>query len=278
MLAGKLKDKVIFITGASRGIGAEFAKQFAKDGAKVIIASKTAETHPLLKGTIYTVAKEIESEGGTALPLQLDIRDEDKVKEGVDKAVTKFGGIDILINNASILYLTPSLATPIQRFDLMFSVITRGLLLCSQICIPYLKKSFNPHILNISPKISMKTKWFTDYLPYTVCKYGASMCTYSMSEEFKSFGVAVNSLWPKATIATDAVAVHVPKALPYSRKPKIMADAAYEIITSDSRKLTGKFFLDEDLLREKGIDDFTQYAIDPNSTLPPLIDMYVDNE
>lgn len=273
MMTGKLKDKVIFITGASRGIGSEFAKQFAKDGAKVVIAARTDKPHPVMEGTIYTVAKEVEEQGGIAFPIQLDISQEEKIYEAVEKVVSQFGGIDILINNASIIYLTPTVETPAKRFDIMFNVITRGTFLCSQACVPHLKKAANPHILNITPPMNMRVKWFKPHLAYTICKYGASMCTFSMSEEFKPFGIAVNSLWPKATVATVAVALYVPQALPASRKPKIMSDAAYEIVTTDSRQLTGNFFLDEDLLRSKGKKDFTEYASDP--TLPLFPDIYV---
>lgn len=263
-----LKDKVVFITGASRGIGREIALRCAKEGAKVVIGAKTSEPHPKLEGTIFTVAKEIEAAGGQALPLHLDVREENMVYEGVAKAVDTFGGIDILVNNASALFLSPTLETPMKRFDLIFSVNVRGTFLCSQACIPHLKKSSNPHILNLSPPLNMDPKWFKDHLAYTMSKYGMSMCTLGMSEELKSFNIAVNSLWPKTTIATAAVEFNFPKEiLQASRKANIMADAAYDILTSDSKKMTGNFFIDEDFLRTQGVTNFDQYAIRPGTKL-----------
>lgn len=263
-----LKDKVVFITGASRGIGREIALRCAKDGAKVIIAAKTGEPHPTLEGTIYTVAKEVEALGGVALPIQVDVRDEAAVQAGVAKAAETFGGIDILVNNASAIFLAPTLQMPMKRFDLIFSVNVRATFLCSQTCIPHLKKSANPHILNLSPPLNMNPKWFKDHLAYTMSKYGMSMCTLGMAEEFKKEGIAVNSLWPKTTIATAAVEVNFPKEiLQASRKASIMSDAAYEILTSDSRQNTGNFYIDEDLLRMCGVTDFDQYAIHPGTKL-----------
>jgi citronellol/citronellal dehydrogenase len=263
-----LKDKVVFITGASRGIGREIALRCAKEGAKVVIAAKSATPHPTLNGTIYTVAKEIEMAGGIALPLQLDIRDESAVYEAVATTVREWGGIDILINNASAIYLANTVETLMKRFDLIFSVNARGTYLCSQACIPHLKKSNNPHILNLSPPLNMEAKWFKDHLAYTMSKYGMSMCTLGMAEEFKSDGIAVNSLWPRTTIATAAIEVNFPKEiLQASRNPKIMADAAYEILTSDSRQVSGNFFIDEDFLRTRGVNDFKEYSINPEAKL-----------
>jgi citronellol/citronellal dehydrogenase len=268
MPINKLKDKVVFITGASRGIGREIALRCAQEGAKVIIAAKSASPHPTLKGTIYSVAEEIEAAGGVALPIQMDVRDEAGVYEAVAKAVKEFGGIDILINNASAIFMANTLDTPMKRFDLIFSVNVRGTYLCSQACIPHLKESVNPHILNLSPPLNMESKWFKDHLAYTMSKYGMSMCTLGMAEEFKSAGIAVNSLWPRTTIATAAVEVNFPKEiLQASRIPKIMADAAYEILISDSRMVTGNFFVDEDILKLHGVSDFNQYAINPNAPL-----------
>jgi citronellol/citronellal dehydrogenase len=275
MTTAKLKDKVIFITGASRGIGREIALRCAKDGAKIAIAAKTAEPHANLQGTIYTVADEIKAAGGEALPLQVDIRDETRVYEAVAETIAAFGGIDILVNNASAIFLAPTEKTPMKRFDLIFSVNARGTFLCSQACIPHLKKSTNPHILTLSPPLNMKPKWFKDNLAYTISKYGMSMCTLGMSDELKSSGIAVNSLWPKTTIATAAIEVNFPKEiLEASRKPSIMADAAYGILTSDSRQVTGNFFIDEVFLRTQGVTDFDAYALNPGHSLYP--DFFLD--
>jgi citronellol/citronellal dehydrogenase len=271
----QLREKVVFITGASRGIGREIALRFARDGANIIVAAKTAQQHPTLEGTIYTVSEEIERLGGTAFPLQLDIRDEDKVYEAVGKAVAEFGVIDILINNASAIFLAPTLKTPIKRFDLILSVNTRGTFLCSQACIPHLKNAKNPHILNISPPLNMNPLWFKDNVAYTISKYGMSMCTLGMSEELKPDGIAVNSLWPKSTIATAAVEVNFPKEIfEASRRPTIVADAAYEIVTSNSRETTGNFFIDEEVLTKSGVKDFEVYAVNPEKK--PYPDFFLD--
>ncbi|MDX1900843.1 MAG: NAD(P)-dependent oxidoreductase [Gammaproteobacteria bacterium] len=265
-----LKNKVILITGSSRGIGREIALRAAKDGAKIIIAAKTNMPHPKLEGTIHTVAKEVEQAGGEAFPIVLDVRDEESIQEAIQKSVDHFGGIDILVNNASAIFMAPTLDTPAKRFDLMFSVNVRGTFLCSQACLPWLKKSTNPHILNLSPPLNMQAKWFKDYLAYTMSKYGMSMCVLGMAEEFRSTHVAVNALWPKTTIATAAIAVNFPAPiLRASRKPSIMADAAHVILTSDSKKVTGNFFIDEDVLKNHGKTDFTEYAMDPNAQLYP---------
>lgn len=270
-----LKDKVIFITGASRGIGREIALRAARDGAKIVIAAKTNQPHPKLAGTIHTVAKEIEALGGIALPLQVDVREEDQVQEAVKKTIETFGGLDILVNNASAIFLAPTLEMPMKRFDLVFSVNVRGTFLCSQVCIPHLKNASNPHILNLSPPLNMKPKWFKDHLAYTMSKYGMSMCTLGMAEEFKSAGIAVNSLWPRTTIATAAIEVNFPKEIMQaSRKPEIMADAAYEIFTTDSRSLTGQFLIDEDFLKSRGVTDFDKYAVIPKA--PLFQDFFLD--
>ncbi len=271
----KLKDKVIFITGASRGIGREIALRCAEDGAKIVIAAKTDQPHPKLEGTIHTVAKEVEAAGGTALPVILDVRDESMIHAAVAKTVAEFGGIDILVNNASAISLTPTLETTMKRFDLIFAVNVRGTFLCSQACIPHLKKAKNPHILNLSPPLNMEPRWFKDHLAYTISKYGMSECTLGMAEEFKSAGIAVNSLWPRTTIATAAVVYHFPKEiLNASRTANIMSDAAYEILTRDSRQTTGQFFVDETVLREMGVTDFSRYALDP--TIPLFTDLFVN--
>jgi citronellol/citronellal dehydrogenase len=269
-----LKDKVIFITGASRGIGREIALTAAKDGAKIIVAAKSAEPHPSLPGTIYSVAKEIEEAGGTAFPLQLDVRDEVAVYEAIAKVEDEFGVIDVLINNASAILLAPTPDVPMKRFDLLFDVNVRGTFLCSQACLPMLKKSTNAHILNLSPPLNLNPKWFKDHIVYTMSKYGMSMCTLGMAEEFRQYHIAVNSLWPKTTIATAAIAVNFPKdILAASRKPVIVADAAYEIITSKT-DVTGNFFIDEDLLRSRGMTNFNEYAIDASRKLCP--DFFLD--
>lgn len=265
-----LKDKVIFITGASRGIGREIALRCARDGAKLVIASKTDKPHPKLKGTIHTVAKEVEEMGGKALAVQLDVREEESVQNAVVQAVEHFGGIDVLVNNASAIFLAPTMETPMRRYDLINQVNARGTFLCSQTCIPHLQKAKNPHILTLSPPLNLKPKWFKDYLAYTMSKYGMSMCTLGMAEEFREQGIAVNSLWPKTTIATAAIEFNFPQEiLKASRKPSIMADAAYAILTSDSKSTTGNFFVDEDVLRAHGVTDFAQYAVDAKTPLFP---------
>ena len=267
-----LKNKTIFITGASRGIGREIALRCARDGANIVVTAKTAESHASLPGTVHSVAAEVEAGGGKALALQLDVRDENAIAAAVAEAVRVFGGIDILVNNASAIMLTGTRATPMKRFDLMQSVNARGTFACSQACLPHLAKSGsagrNPHILTLSPPLNMKAKWFKDHLAYTMSKYGMSLCTLGMAEEFRTQGIAVNSLWPRTTIATAAIAVNFPEAiLKASRKPAIMADAAYAIFNRDSRAATGNFYIDETVLREAGVTDFEPYAITPGATL-----------
>lgn len=274
MIKKTLKNKVVFITGGSRGIGREIALRAAQDGAKVVIAAKTDQPHPKLEGTIHTVAREIVQAGGEALPLVLDVRDEAMIEASVSEVVNHWGGIDILVNNASAIFMAPTSGTTAKRFDLIFSVNVRGTFLCSKACLSYLKKSDNPHILNLSPPLEMDAKWFKDHLAYTMSKYGMSMCTLGMSEEFRSDGIAVNSLWPKTTIATAAIAVNFPPdVLNASRKPAIVADAAHSILTRDSRECTGQFFIDEDVLRAEGCTDFARYAMTPGAPLFP--DLFV---
>lgn len=264
-----LRGKTIFITGATRGIGREIALRCARDGANVVVTGKTSEPHPKLSGTIHTVAREIEAAGGTALAVQLDVRDADAVAAAVKHAAATFGGIDCLVNNASAIALTGTLDTPVKRLDLMLAVNLRGTFVCSQACIPHLKKAANPHILTISPPLNMKPRWFKDHVAYTMAKYGMSMCTLGMAEEFRASRIAVNSLWPRTTIATAAIEVHFPKAiLRASRKPAIMADAAYTILNRDS-KATGNFYIDEEVLRAEGVTEFEQYAVTPGAKLYP---------
>jgi citronellol/citronellal dehydrogenase len=270
-----LGGKTIFITGATRGIGREIALKCAGDGANVVITGKTVEPHPKLSGTVLSVAQEVEAVGGRALPVQVDVRDEAAVAKSVSDAVNHFGGIDILVNNASAISLTRTLDTPVKRFDLMLSVNARATFAVSQACILHLRKSANPHILNLSPPINLDPKWFKDHVAYTLSKYGMSFCTLGMAAEFAEEGIAVNSLWPKTTIMTAAIEAHFPEeVLRGSRKPAIMADAAYVILNRDARSCSGNFFIDEDVLRSEGVRDFSSYAIDPGKALFP--DLFVD--
>ena len=274
-MATDLKGKVIFITGGSRGIGREIALRAARDGAAVVIAAKTAEPNPILEGTIYTVAKEIEAAGGQALPLMVDVRYEDQIATAVEKTIASFGKLDVLINNASAINLSSTLDLPMKRFDLLFQVNMRATYLCSKLCIPHLAKSANPHILTLSPPLNMQAKWFKNHLAYTMSKFGMSMCTLGMAEEFREQGIAVNSLWPKTLIATAAIAVNFPKQFyEATRKPSIVADAAYAILTSNSGEVTGNFFIDEELLKSRGVTDFDGYAQHPGNKL--ISDLYLD--
>ncbi len=271
-----LKDKVVFITGGSRGIGHAIALRCARDGAKVVIAAKTAEPHPKLPGTIYTAVDDIKDAGGEGLPIVMDLRNEEDVQAAVNKTVETFGGIDILINNASAIQLTGTLATPMKKFDLMFSVNVRGTYLASQACLPHLLKSDNPHILTLSPPLNMDKKWFENHVAYTMSKYGMSMCVLGMAEEFKTKGVAVNALWPQTAIATAAINMLGGEAMMQSsRKPEIVADAAHWILTQNSQRCTGNFFIDEQIIEEHMPQiDLAQYAMNPDATLFP--DFFVD--
>ena len=270
-----LKDRTLFITGASRGIGREIALRAARDGANVAIAAKTAEPHPKLEGTIHSVAAEVEAAGGKALALQLDVRDENAIAAAVAQVAETFGGIDILVNNASAISLTPTVETPAKRFDLMMQVNVRATFLCSQACIPHLRNASNPHILTLSPPLAMNPKWFAGHVAYTISKYGMSMCTLGMARELAKDGIAVNSLWPRTTIATAAVQVHFPEAiLRASRHAAIMADAAHAILTSEARTHTGNFYIDEDVLRAAGRQDFGDYAVTPGT--PLFTDLFVE--
>jgi citronellol/citronellal dehydrogenase len=271
-----LKGKTIFISGASRGIGLAIVKRAAADASNVAIAAKTAEPNPKLPGTIYSAAEEIEAAGGKALPLQCDIRDEEQVVAAARKTVETFGGIDILVNNASAINLTPTEATPMKRFDLMFGVNVRGTFLCTQACLPYLKQSAerkrNPHVLTLSPPLNMEARWFAPHVAYTMAKYGMSMCVLGHAEEFRSYGIAVNALWPRTVILTAALQM-IPGVKPeHCRTPEIMADAAHAVLTSDAATTTGNFFIDEEILKKAGIADFERYSVVPGSRqlLPDL--------
>ena len=272
---GNLSGKRVFITGGSRGIGLEIAKRIAKDGAKIAIAAKTSDPNPKLPGTIFTAAKEIEEAGGSALPLVTDIRDENAIAKSIEDAVAEFGGLDILINNASAINLTRTEETPAKRFDLMFDVNVRGTFLASQAAIPHLRNGNNPHILTLSPPLNMKERWFKNHVAYTMSKYGMSMCVLGMSGEFKRDGVAVNALWPATAIKTAALQMIPGIDTNFCRKPEIMADAAYIILNKDSKSNTGNFYVDEEVLRGEGITDFDQYSVVPG-TKDLLKDFFLD--
>jgi len=274
-----LAGRTLFITGASRGIGLAIARRAARDGANVAIAAKTTAANPKLPGTIYSAAEEIEAAGGQALPLQCDIRDEASVHDAVAKTVERFGGIDVLVNNASAISLTPTPATPMKRFDLMFGVNVRGTYLCSQACLPHLMKSAgagrNPHVLTMSPPLSMKAHWFEHHAAYTMAKYGMSMCTLGHAAEFRPHGIAVNSLWPRTAISTAALQMIPGVDIARCRTPEILADAAYLILTSDARSTTGNFFIDDELLARHGITDLDMYSVTPG-TRNLIPDFFVD--
>jgi citronellol/citronellal dehydrogenase len=274
-----LAGKRIFITGGSRGIGLAIALKAARDGASVAIAAKTAEVNPKLPGTIYSAAAEIEAAGGVALPIQCDLRDEDQIAASIAKAAAEFGGIDILINNASAINLTKTEATPAKRFDLMFDVNVRGTFLTSQAAIPHLRESAkagrNPHILTLSPPLSMKAKWFQHHVAYTMAKYGMSMCVLGMSEEFRKEGIAVNALWPRTAIDTAALQMIPGVDTAACRTPEILADAAYIILNRESKSCTGNFFVDDELLASEGITDLEKYSVVPG-TKDFLLDFFLD--
>jgi citronellol/citronellal dehydrogenase len=274
-----LKGKTLFITGASRGIGLAIALRAARDGANIAIAAKSDKPHPKLPGTIHTAAAEIEAAGGKALAMQVDIRDENQVADAVKRCAEHFGGIDILVNNASAISLTGTLETPMKRFDLMFGVNVRGTFACSQACIPYLKESAkagrNPHILMLSPPLSMKARWFAPHVAYTMAKYGMSMCVLGMAEELQHDGIGVNALWPRTIIATAALNVIAMADPKLGRTPAIMADAAHAVLTRDAKTCSGNFFIDDEVLRAAGVTDLDQYAVTPgNKNFIP--DFFVD--
>ena len=266
-----LTGRTFFITGASRGIGKAIGLAAAREGANVVIAAKTLKPHPTLPGTIHTAAEEMEAAGGKALALRVDVRHEDQVTAGVAQAVEAFGGIDVLVNNASAISLTGTVDTEMRRYDLMQGVNTRGTFLCSKACIPHLAESDNPHILNISPPLNMEARWFAPHVAYTMAKYGMSLCVLGMAAELAEQGIAVNALWPRTTIATAAIRnlLGGEEMMRKSRKPAIMADAALAIFKRDSRSFTGNFCIDDEVLSEEGVTDLTGYAVDATATLQP---------
>lgn len=272
-----LKGKTLFITGASRGIGHAIAVRAAQEGANIIIAAKSEKEHPKLPGTIYSAAKDIEAAGGQALPLVCDIRSDEQVASAVEKGVERFGGIDICVNNASAINLVATESIDMKRYDLMHSINSRGTFIVSKFCLPHLKKAENPHILNISPPLNMNPKWFAGHVAYTMAKYGMSMCTLGMAEEFRNFNIAVNSLWPETAIATAAVKnlLGGDEAIKGSRSPAIMADSACFIFNRPARTCSGNFFIDVQVLEEEGIREFSQYAIEKGH--PLVRDFFLDD-
>jgi citronellol/citronellal dehydrogenase len=269
-----LRGKTLFITGASRGIGLAIARRAARDGANVVIAAKTSVANPKLPGTIFSAAAEVEAAGGRALALKCDIREEVEVQAAVAQAADHFGGIDILVNNASAIWLRGALDTPMKRFDLMSQVNSRGSFLCAQVCLPHLLKSANPHILTLAPPPNLAPHWWGPHTAYTLAKMGMSFVTLGLAAEFHSQGVAVNALWPRTVIATDAINMIPGVELSRCRKPEILADAAHAILITPAREFTGQFVIDEPFLRSRGVTDFDGYAIDPSQA--PLIDLFLD--
>jgi citronellol/citronellal dehydrogenase len=274
-----LSGKTLFITGASRGIGLAIALRAARDGANIVVAAKTSDPNPKLPGTIHSAAAEIEAAGGRALALQTDIRDEASVQAAVVAALARFGGIDILVNNASAISLTPTPATPMKRFDLMFGVNVRGTYLCTQTCLPALIASAragrNPHVLNMSPPLSMREHWFKNHVAYTMAKYGMSECTLGHAGEFRPLGIAVNSLWPRTAIATAALQMIPGVEVGRCRKPEILADAAWHVLTSDAKATSGNFFIDDEVLAQHGVTDLEKYSVTPGTT-DFIPDFFVD--
>jgi citronellol/citronellal dehydrogenase len=270
-----LKGKTLFVTGASRGIGKAIALRAARDGANVVVAAKTYRKHPVLPGTIHDTAEEIDAAGGRGLAIRLDVRDDAAVTEAVGQAVQHFGGLDILINNASAIMLKGTTELPLRRYDLMFDVNARGSYVMSRACIPHLKNAKNPHVLNLSPPLNLNPAWFKDHVAYTMAKYAMSMCVLGMAEEFREDGIAFNALWPRTVIDTAAISILDNLVKPENcRTPEIMADAAHAILRQDSRRCTGRFFLDEDVLRATGTRDFDRYAVKPGS--PLMRDLFLD--
>jgi citronellol/citronellal dehydrogenase len=273
-----LQNKTLFITGASRGIGLAIGLRAARDGANVVIAAKTAEAHPKLEGTIYTAATAIEKAGGKALPLVVDVRDEESVKSAIAKAVETFGGIDIVVNNASAINLAPTAQIDMKRYDLMNQINTRGTFMVSKFAIPHLEKAANPHILMLSPPLDMSEKWFSPHLAYSIAKYGMSLCVLGLAGELRGRGIAVNALWPRTTIATAAVnnLLGGDALMKASRTPEILADAAHMIFTTPSRELTGQFLIDDTFMHRRGVTDFDRYRVDPTQPLAP--DFFVPSD
>ena len=270
-----LSHKTLLISGASRGIGKAIALRAARDGANIAIAAKTAKPHPKLQGTIFTAAEEIAAAGGQALPLQLDVRDDHAIDEAVEKTVSEFGGLDILVNNASAITLLGTEKLPMRRFDLMFDVNVRGTYTCTRACIPYLRKAGNPHVLNLSPPLNLNPHWFKDHVAYTMSKYGMSLCVLGMAEEFRESGVAVNALWPRTVIATAAISMLGDMVKPENcRSEQIMADAAHAILCREARECSGNFFIDEDVLAQEGVSNFDRYAVNPGA--PLMKDLFLD--
>jgi len=277
---GTLTGKTLFITGASRGIGLAIALRAARDGANIAIAAKTTTPHPTLPGTIFSAASEIEAAGGRALPIACDVRDDSAVDAAVAATAAQFGGIDICVNNASAISLTGTLQTPMKRVDLMFGINVRGTYATSRACLPHLQHSAaagrNPHILNLAPPLNLDPKWFRDHVAYTIAKYGMSLCVLGMAEEFRGDGIGVNALWPRTTIATAALALlpGMRERVAQTRKPEIVADAAFVIFGREARTTTGNFFIDEEVLRAAGETDFERYAMQPGTPLIP--DLFID--
>ena len=269
-----LSGKTLFITGASRGIGLAIARRAARDGANIVIAAKSGVPNPRLPGTIHTAAAEVEAAGGRALPLVVDIRNEDDVHAAVERALQAFGGIDILVNNASAIWLRGAAGTPMKRYDLMHQVNTRGTFLCSQACLPHLKKAANPHILMLSPPPSIDPKWYAPHVAYTIAKMGMSLCVLGMAEEFREHGIAVNALWPRTLIATDALNMIPGVSTANARTPEIVADAAHAILVTPSRERSGAFLIDDEVLAATGVVDFDGYAVSPGQALLP--DLFLD--
>ncbi len=269
-----LQGKTVFITGASRGIGLAIALRAARDGARVVIAAKSDVANPKLPGTIHSAAQQVEAAGGEALALRCDIREEDDVRAAVAATVARFGGIDILVNNASAIWLRGTLDTPMKRFDLMQQVNARGTFLCSQACLPHLLQSENPHILTLAPPPNLAPRWWGPHTGYTLAKMGMSLVTLGLAAEFGERGVSVNALWPRTVIATDAINMIPGVELARCRRPEIVADAAHAILTSPRGQLNGEFIIDEELLRSRGNSDFSRYAVDPAQS--PLVDLFLD--
>ena len=270
-----LAGKTLFITGASRGVGKAIALRAARDGANIVVVAKSVRSRDKLPGTIFSAAEEIEAAGGKALPVQTDIRDEEQIAYAVDLAVKTFGGIDILVNNASAIYLAGTADTPLKRFDLMHGVNVRGTFACTQACLPHLKQADNPHVLTLSPPLNLNPRWLRDHVAYTLSKYGMSLCVLGMAEEFRDHGIAVNALWPRTVIATAALAMLGGRVKPEQcRTPEILADAAHAIFTRASRACTGNFFIDDEVLAEEGVTDLSGYAVEPGHELYP--DLFLD--